>query len=469
MRDTKKPNITGKATLLALAQVAAIGCNAPLDDSAEQASAGGAAVAVQALEQEQVSRLYAALPPTDPIRAAGHGMIVTSDGRVIEPTPDFVRTTQRYYIDRLYNESSVEVQQEYARERANWEPTVGEAREFARRGGIIDWFLLQVRPVDAAKLDARNRFLVYAMEPEDAAFVVGTSSRADYLQECKAAGVPTPPDWGNDPAALGWTLGGPLDTTDFLNKGPATVWYKVSTDPERPGLCMALPRVQTGEVQEQTPDGQWVTRRKQQIGLLGVICQGKTSSQACFWDNDGAFELPLTQVKTIANDFKSAADLAAKGDVCTSCHRGENIFIIHPGTNLDIDKKTHAAGWKFKKSESHVRANDWVNPIVVNDWPKNERWSEAEQRALLNVPLVDDEMRPETSCLDCHSEGGEGGGLGRLDDSDYCSAVMWSALDPSTATMPPNDYLLGINAWKDKPHSPSEGHRNHFLEACGLQ
>jgi hypothetical protein len=231
----------------------------------------------------------------------------------------------------------------------------------------------------------------------------------------------------------------------------------ISTDPERPGLCIALPRVQTSS-----------STGKQTIGLLGVICQGKKSNKVCFWDDDDAdpIEFPVERIRSIARDFKSAADLAAVGDVCTACHRGENAFIIHPGTNLDIDKKEHPAGWKFKKSESYVRADDWVTPIVVDSplWPKNEKWSQPEKDALNAVALADG----ETDCMHCHFEGGEGGGLGRLDHPYYCGDVMRNALDPVKGTMPPKDYLDGTGTWQGKPHAPSKGHRDYFLKACGF-
>lgn len=469
--DAWKVKNTGKAAMLALAQLAAIGCTALPDASAGRAvTAGGAAVAVQALEQEQFSRLYAALPPTDPIAATGHGMIITSDGRTIKPTPEFVRSTQLFYIDRLFYEASPSVQQEYLREQPNWEPAPGEEREFSRRGGIIDWFLQQVRPADFDKLDARNRYLVYAMEPQDAAFVERGDTRQSYWDECRDAFVPSPPNWGPDPARLGWTWGGPLDKTDFLDSGPATVWYMISSDPERPGLCIALPRVQSYEVQETTAAGETVSRTEQVIGLLGVICQGKRTNQVCFWDDDDAdpIEFPTLRERDIKKDFKSAADLAASGDVCTTCHRGENVYIIHPETNLDIDYLRQPASWKFNKSESYLRASDWISPIVVPEvrWPKNEKWTQAEKDALNAVPLVDVGGLPETDCMDCHFEGGEGGGLGRLDDTDYCSSVILKALDPVTGTMPPKYYLEGTGKWAGKKHAPSKGHLEFFLDKC---
>ena len=447
-----KPHIAANAALVALAQLAALGCGSQIDGSPEGTpSAAGAAVA--ALEQEKMSRLYAALP-SGPIAAVGHGMVITPDGSVVEPTPDFARSAQQTYIERLLNEASPEVRTAFEQERSISEPEVGAPREFAMRAELIDWLIERVQPSDASDISAKNRFLVYAVEPADLAFVE-SSNRENYVATCRAEGVPTPPDWADDPTSTGWTLSGVIET-DFVKRGTATAWYKISTDSTTPGLCIALPRIQDGA----DPD---TGEPRQYIDLLGIICQGKNSGKVCFWDNQEDFYLPMNETKKITEDFVSPDEIEATTvDRCTVCHRGENAYIIHPGTALDIDRKVHGDGWKFNPRESYLRASKWVEPLVHDAWFKNLPWTESDLLEFRAVPLADDGVRPETSCFDCHYEGGEGGALGQL-GPDYCTSVLLKSLD---VTMPPQAYLDGVNTPDNLPHTPSVGHQDFLRTRC---
>jgi len=447
IRVVKRP-ITVGAALAALMQLAAVGCGTPLDDAQGQ-TPSAAGVAVAALEQGRAPSLYAVLPG-DPIAAVGHGVVVTADGSIVDPTPDFVRNTQRQYIDLLLGAAGAGVREELEQERLRSEPEAGADREFALRAALIDLMLDRVQPSGASDISAKNRFLVYAVEPVDLAFVEDPNQKT-YAQTCREQGVPTPPDWADDPATTGWTSGGRLDV-DFLQQGDATVWYKVSTDSATPGLCVALPRVQPATETESA-----------YIGLLGVICQGKVSGKVCFWDNREKFYLPITGTKTIAADFVTPDEIEARnGDRCTLCHRGENAYIVHPGSNLDIDLTEHGAGWKFNVPESYLRANQWVEPLVNGAWPKNERWSEDDWNAFTDIQLADDGVTAETSCIHCHDYQGTGGELGQF-GTQYCSTVMSRALD---RTMPPLAYLEGTDNPDKKPHTPSIGHRDFITSKC---
>src|SRR5688572_4014655 len=48
----------------------------------------------------------------EPIAAVGHGVIVGEDGKVIQPSPTFLRKAQLYYRARLEKEATPEVRAE---------------------------------------------------------------------------------------------------------------------------------------------------------------------------------------------------------------------------------------------------------------------------------------------------------------------------------------------------------------------
>jgi hypothetical protein len=146
----------------------------------------------------------------------------------------------------------------------------------------------------------------------------------------------------------------------------------------------------------------------------------------------------------------------------TECHRGENAYVIHPGTALDIDKKLHGDAWRFNRQESYLRASKWVEPIVHDAWFKNLQWTEDDLREFMKVSLADDGVKPETSCFDCHHDGGKGGALGQL-GSQYCASVLLKSLN---VTMPPQAYLDGVNTPDNLPHTPSVGHRDFLKMQC---
>jgi hypothetical protein len=170
--------------------------------------------------------------------------------------------------------------------------------------------------------------------------------RKSYTEECKDKGVPLPPDWGGG----GWTKVGALPPElnfDGADKPDTEIWIH---DYGADGICYALPRKSGGG-----------------IVLLGIICQGKQTGNACFWDNisraDGS---PIVGASTAG---MKAADMQG-GDVlsenCTKCHRGVNAFLITRGTPLDLTpadlyspRKTDPA----KSSYKPIGQPSWVNPI----------------------------------------------------------------------------------------------------------
>jgi hypothetical protein len=202
-----------------------------------------------------------------------------------------------------------------------------------------------------------------------------------YIDECRAAGVPKPPDW---PSPGKWIKSGNMDRPlnphnrfaprTFASPGNyAEVYYYDSrVDPAQPpGVCFALPRFNESSFNVPTDT----------IALLGIICQGQASGSACFWDNsedttnDGLdngrpFTIGRNEFVPIVGSpgvrgFAGGIDLfGAEGGACTECHAGENIFIIHPKVS-DIDPTPLALGDELLKPEL------WPTPIVPRGWPDN--------------------------------------------------------------------------------------------------
>ena len=140
------------------------------------------------------------------------------------------------------------------------------------------------------------------------------ANASPYMKQCAKEGVPLPPPWG-DP---GWVSEGKLakgTVLAFQELPNAEVF--VSRTPQ--GVCIALPRAD----------------EKDTIRQLDQICQGK-DGKACFWSNvspkDGETFLKVVDGLDPAN--------IAGGDKlglnCTRCHRGDNAFIIRPGTPLQL-------------------------------------------------------------------------------------------------------------------------------------
>lgn len=138
---------------------------------------------------------------------------------------------------------------------------------------------------------------------------------ADYLPACRAAGVPIPPNWP-DPA---WTDQGALPPQSTFASFPGTVTSEVFTyqPADGSGVCYALPRKSaTGSIE-----------------ALGVICQARASGKACFFDNLDASGNRITG-QSVAMDFSKIQNGYVLEENCTGCHRGGNVFMIHPKTPL---------------------------------------------------------------------------------------------------------------------------------------
>jgi hypothetical protein len=141
----------------------------------------------------------------------------------------------------------------------------------------------------------------------------------EYIEKCRSEQVPIPPDW-EDPR---WKLLYPLDPNySFVADANSIAQVWVYEDPSVPGLCVGLPR------HDKITD---------EIGLFGIICQGRTTGKACFWDNiDADTHVRLTPEESKHLKIAAVENGSMIDENCTNCHRGENVFVIHPRTALDL-------------------------------------------------------------------------------------------------------------------------------------
>jgi len=388
----------------------------------------------------------AAVP--DPIAFVGHGSLFGRDGKPLAATPELAREIQASYVGALLERAAPEQAKEFAAKRAK---LVGDQRWDARAelyadAALVDWLIKEVNPANAGDLAAHNavlqRALTFPAAQTDAPFdvpaaltqllteeglagdatLLSTSSGGQaYIDECKAAGVPTPPKWGTSQ----WKPRGEL-TSEFLDPSlKAEVYTFQSSSPE--GMCIALPRSSGNNIK-----------------LLGIICLGKATSNVCFWDNQKSingtvqnYDIPLGTQVSITSGFRGGGDLVASaGGMCTDCHSGENPYVLHPGTKLG---QPNLDGLP-------LRGDSWYKPMVRADWLQNAGPS-----------TVLDGVNSPGKCTNCHTQGFAGRfPVMSTSTPGYCSVVLENAI---ARTMPPGgtggvDYSPHINALRNACRNP---------------
>lgn len=201
----------------------------------------------------------------------------------------------------------------------------------------------------------------------------------DYTATCRENDVPIPPDWGSDL----WIHQGTA-TTDFLASRRTEVY--AYEDPDVAGACMALPRWSLG------------ASGSEYIQFLGIICQSKTTGKACFWDNiskeTGTRITGDEDLTFKISDIQNGDNLAEN---CTECHRGKNVFLIHPDTPIDIS------------DDYDIDPNVRYQPVSAQGWTNPPAFAELGDGA----------------CASCHE-------IGDL-SFNYCNTVLRSA---ANQTMP---------------------------------
>jgi len=361
----------------------------------------------------------------EPIAYIGHGALFDTNGDEMQVTPQFVKAAQQCYLDILLRQADEQQQTLFEQKQSSlldghqWDVR----SELYANTALLEWLVKEVKPADADQLLGKLTLLQqkvtspsFLMDPSissddarpfevpddlearlseagltgsEGSFTVfsTTSGGAAYLNECKSAGVPTPPDWGTNQ----WVSRGVL-TNEFISADiEAEVFTYKSNDPG--GMCIALPR-----------------SRGNTIGLLGIICLGKTSSNACFWDNqqnDAQFDIQKGTVVPISQ-FAGGADLfGGSGGECTTCHAGENPYIVHPNTVLGLPNL----------SDLPLRADNWYKPLVHPDWAQN-----IGPTTLLNS------IPSSRQCTECHTQTGGGGRFPEpsTDTPGYCDILKKS-------------------------------------------
>jgi hypothetical protein len=197
-----------------------------------------------------------------------------------------------------------------------------------------------------------------------------------------------------------------------------------STNPD--GVCLALPRA---------------TSASADIELLGIICMGKATGKACFWDNQIAQQqtpIKRGQPAELLKSFSGGPELdGGTGGICTSCHAGENPFVIHPRTALGMPA---LKGLRLKP-------DNFYQPLVSSAWPQ----SPGPSNILDGIDSVG-------SCSDCHNRVGSGGRFPKLSKElpGYCGTILPNAVK---RTMPPGspndpDYFLHVKVLMEACNSP---------------
>jgi hypothetical protein len=379
---------------------------------------------------------------TDPILAVGHGAIINAEGNNIDPLPEFVIEAQRFYLKGLYQQANEQQRAEFkATQRRLEDVSRTRAERILVNAALLARLIETVKPQDAPFLASKNTALLGRFtritdgEPSTKdpragdirkeiverlgregllTFLSATQAGGPaYIEECRKAGVPIPPDWGSSQ----WKSKGLL-TTDFLGSTPQAEVF--AFERESPlGVCMALPR-STGNT----------------IKLLGIICLGTDSSKSCFWDNQRNKQQFDIQKNTPVplSEFAGGADLyGGSGNVCTDCHAGENPFIVHPGQPMDLGNK--------------IIPKTWSEPLVHPNWPQNAGPTNVLQGITLNPG--------EDSCLGCHDRP-PGRRFPEVSTAipQYCSIILPRAI---SKTMPPTS--PGNNASYTK-------HKDALLAAC---
>jgi hypothetical protein len=363
----------------------------------------------------------------------GHGAMFARDGTELKPTILFVAKTQAFYRDQLLRRASTKQRGRLAalREQVTSGLRLDKRSRVVVGVLLLDWLIRQkvAPPSDTLRLLGINYLLRDAVRANDVSKplrvrlkqagllrprppilpvprVRATSSRglvspasgAAYRTLCAQSGVPIPPDWGTSQ----WVDRGALTSPFISGNLNARVFTYHSTSPE--GLVIALPRVMPNTTT---------------IKLLGIISLGKASGKVCFWDNQTGnpsnpqFLVQVGQVVPI-DQFGGGGTLDpfGPGGRCSSCHAGENPYVIHPATVLG----------QLKAQGLPTFADRFYEPILPTGFPQN---------SIPNPPSTG-------PCSGCHTIGGIGGRFPELSTalSEYCTTILNQAIQ---RTMPPGN------------------------------
>jgi|GEM_PF-4659627 len=358
----------------------------------------------QQIEQERkkarVDGLRNKIPPADWIEFAYHGLVVDKNLDSITLDLATIAKMQESMFKILNAAAGKETSNKFGLDLNSlfFNPKLQQKEQLALRDNLLTALLASSDAKLQARYLWRHRLIhgalralvdpsLYTLSPEVVEMMRGIrpwpSPVSEYVENCRAEGVPIPPDWPDSR----WIEQGPLAFV-FISD-PAVVYaYK---DPAVPGACMALPRRSGGS-----------------ITFLGIICQSATTGKACFWDNVSAAGTRITG-PSINLDIQTIGNGSNLMETCTECHRGDNVFNIHPGTALEISRMGAPGG-------------PYVTDAAVRYTPMGQdHWSNPGPLAM-PAPGAG-----QSSCVSCHN-------LPETSGSQYCFSVLQNA---AMRTMPP--------------------------------
>lgn len=408
-----------------------------------------------------------------PFSYAYHGILINDDLKEIRITEDFLKKSQQQYIDYLLKQSPKNLREDYiqfSKELSN-NSNIDEIEKVNIRYAFIQGLTEKIKPKDIKRIKENNDLLrlkfyklykkknPYPKNKDDAFstqsyLLLSTYNNlswlielmkilaaywesqqpeppTEYIGECLDNGVPQPPDWGDED----WVYQDELNDVFIVIFNQAHVYAYESQEPE--GICIALPRINP---------------LFSRIENLGIICLGKNTGKACFWDNqenDIAFNIELNEEVDIER-FAGGEELyGGEGGTCTACHAGENPFVIHPETALDLA----ANGYDMSFVNNEETSGRWHEPIVSSLWPDNPGPTSVLDNEELGsftttvyeplggwFPWWREVTIQRQSCQTCH----------KLPDTSsstmdaYCNNVLSLAAD---RTMPPGEETAGWNTW----------------------
>jgi hypothetical protein len=390
---------------------------------------------------ERVEGLRDKIPPADWIETAYHGLVLDANYDVIEMNLDTVSKIQESLFTILYKPTQDEALKKYGGDVKDlfYSQQVQGKDQLVVRAAVLDALVAVSTPALQDRYAGRNRLLhgasnalvnwsEYVLAPgilewlrqyrfEDL-WIRPPQPSSEYVETCRAEGVPIPPDWPNP----GWIEQGPLRFV-FIGQGlNATV--HAYNDPAVPGVCYALPRRDDAGA----------------IQLLGIICQSNTTGKACFWDNRTTDNRLITGTN-ITLDIDTIGNGSTLAETCTDCHRGYNAFNIHPGSALDLSRAGAPGGPYVTRPD--VRYTPIGQPHWVNPGP-------------LILPAVPPDQQ---SCTLCHELPRE---LPR-DRASYCTSVLQPA---AMTTMPSPPFGPPPAGWPPAITNSRFVSSTNYLSSC---
>ena len=163
--------------------------------------------------------------------------------------------------------------------------------------------------------------------------------------------------------------------------------------------------------------------------MFGIICLGIETENACLRGKYGTTAAELEE-RIPLTEWISGSNFTTAAGNCSSCHAGENPFVIHPGTALDIG----AQGFPVQV--------DWHDPMFPPGWADNpgpislpSDTSYPRRPFAWWDPLGRFAPRePGSSCTTCHELPDVTHPALDATFSSYCSSVLPQAAE---LTMPP--------------------------------